>query len=247
MTSPPCRSPATTDRPDLPRRLQPLGALLLGCLLLAACGEPLDEGSPSGSNTTALTSTTAVLATVTSGPPGPVSLAPPEATDLLIDGTRIPYTFDETQAFGEFGPLLWGLVTTLNHTDSIPHGPGYEWVDWGPLWAGQLPVSGPNEVFGVTDLSAVDIEAIAAVVPTGTAIGFREVRWSLDELEQFAADLWAGAPANGVCSTGFGVWVNRVHVWATHDFDPGDVPSDAVALELFDECPEWRPAVEIIP
>lgn len=247
MTSPPRRSHVTTDRPGSPPRLQPLGALLLVCLLLAACAEPLDEGSASGPTTTTLTPTTAVLATVTSGPPGPASLAPPEPTDLLIEGTRTPYTFDETQAFGEFGPLLWGLVTTLGHTDSIPHGPAYEWVDWGPLWAGQLPVSGPNEVFGVTDLTAVDIESIAAVVPTGTTIAFREVRWSLDELEQFAADLQAGAPDNGVCATGMGMWVNRLHVYATHNFDPGDVPLDALALELFDECPAYHPAEAIIP
>lgn len=244
----PSRRLATTTGPLVrPRPAPAAGVLLLGCLLLAACGQPLDEGSPSGSSTTALTSTTSVLTTVTRGPSGPASLAPPEPTDLLIEGTRTPYTFDETQAFGEFGPLLWGLVTTLNHTDSIPHGATYEWVDWGPLWGGQLPVSCPNEVFGVTDLSAVDVEAIAAVVPIGTTIAFREVPWSLDELEQFASDLYSAAPDNGVCTTGFGTWVNRVHVIATRNFDPGDVPLDPLALELFDECPEIRPAAEVIP
>lgn len=46
MTSPPSRSPAIVGRPGLTRRLQPLGALLLGCLLLAACGISTSEGSP---------------------------------------------------------------------------------------------------------------------------------------------------------------------------------------------------------
>jgi hypothetical protein len=75
VTSPPCRSALTIDRPGLPRPQKSLGALLLGCLLLAACGEPLDEGSDSGPTTTALTSTTAVLATVTSGAPSSAAFA----------------------------------------------------------------------------------------------------------------------------------------------------------------------------
>jgi len=47
MTSPPSRFPVSVGGPGLRRRLQPLGGLLLGCLLLAACGEPTGEGSPS--------------------------------------------------------------------------------------------------------------------------------------------------------------------------------------------------------
>jgi hypothetical protein len=75
VSSPPCRLPATIDRPGLSRRRQSLAALLLGCLLLAACGEPLDEGSASGPTTTTLTPTTAVLATVATCPPGASAIA----------------------------------------------------------------------------------------------------------------------------------------------------------------------------
>ena len=152
----------------------------------------------------------------------------------MIWGTRDAYTFEETQAFGEFGPVLWGLVTTLHGTDQIEHGPAYEWVRWGPLWGGSLQVAGPHDTYGVTDLAAVDIEAIAAVIPTGEAVVVREVRWSLDDLEAFMDDLYAGAPGNGVCYTGFGGYVGLVRVVATEDVNLGDVPQDAVAVEVVD-------------
>lgn len=228
---------------------------LLIVLLLAACSEESDLGamSPTSTTATAVSSTEASTATVppaetiTNGVPTSVSLAPPEATEVIIEGTRTPYTFDETQAFDEFGPLLWHLVTTINGTDDIPHGPGHEWVTWGPLWAGRLSVSGPHDVFGVTDLTAVDVEAIAAVVPVGTTIAFREVRWSLDELEQFAHELGAGAPDNGVCSTGSGGYVNRIKVVATEPVSLGGVPPDAVAIEVVDECPLYVRPITTIP
>jgi hypothetical protein len=168
--------------------------------------------------------------------------------ELLIHGTRAPYTFEETQAFGEFGPLLWDLVTTLNGADEIPHGPTYDSVDWGPLWAGHQPDSGPYDVYGVTDLSAFHVDAIAAVVPIGTTIVFRQVAWSLDELEEFKEALNAGAPDNGVCSTGFGLIPNRVRVVAlASSLDLGDVPPEAVAIETVDECPVYVEAGTTIP
>jgi hypothetical protein len=162
--------------------------------------------------------------------------------EIVIEGTRAPYTFEETQAYGEFGPFLWGLVTTLNGIDDIPHGETYEWVTWGPQWAGHQPDPGPFEVYGVTDLDAVDTEAIGAVVPVGTTIVLRQVEWSLDELEEFAEMLWEAAPENGVCSTGFGRYPNRVRVEATEDLDLGDVPPGAVAIEYFDVCVGTVPA-----
>jgi hypothetical protein len=168
--------------------------------------------------------------------------------EVLIHGTRAPYTFEETQAFGEFGPLLWGLVTTLNGAAEIAHGPTYDWVDWGPPWAGHQPDSGPHDVYGVTDLSAVDVDAIAEVVPIGTTIVLRQVAWSLDELEEFKEWLNAGAPDNGVCSTGFGLIPNRVSVVAlASSLDLGDVPPGAVALETVDECPVYVEAGTTTP
>lgn len=228
---------------------------LLIVLLLAACGEQSDLNATSPTSTTATpvssteasTVTEPPVETTTSGVPTSVSLPPPEPTDVIIEGTRTPYTFDETQAFDEFGPLLWHLVTTINGTDDIPHGPGHEWVTWGPIWAGRLPASGPYDVFGVTDLTAVDLEAIAAIVPVGTTIAFREVQWSLDQLGQFADELGAGAPDNGVCATGSGGYVNRIRVIATEPLNLGGVPPDAVAIELVDECPLYVPAATIIP
>jgi len=162
------------------------------------------------------------------------STAPPP--DIVIAGTRAPYTFEETQAYGEFGPLLWGLVTTIGGMDDIPHGPAYEWVTWGPLWGGYQAGTGPIEVYGVTDLSVVDVDAVAAVMPVGTTITLREVEWSRDELEDCAEMLWEGAPDNGVCSTGFGTTPNRVRVVATDDVDLGDVPPGALEIEYVDLC-----------
>ena len=168
------------------------------------------------------------------------STTPPP--DLIINGTREPFTFEETQAFGEFGPLLWGLVTTIGGIDDIPRGPTYEWVTWGPLWGGYQAGSGPDEVYGVTDLSKVDPTTVAAVVPEGTTIILRQVDWSRDELEEYAESLWAAAPDNGVCSTGFGGTPNRVRVVATSDLQLGDVPPGALAIEYVDECQSMMPA-----
>jgi len=105
--------------------------------------------------------------------------------ELVIHGTGKVYTLEESQAFGEFGPLLWNLVTTLNGTDRIEHHPGYEWVIWGPMWGGHIYDPG-RETYGVTNLDAVAPEAVAAAVPAGETIVLREVPWSLDELNEFS-------------------------------------------------------------
>lgn len=104
--------------------------------------------------------------------------------ELVIHGTGKVYTLEESQAFGEFGPLLWNLVTTLNGTDQIEHHPGHQWVIWGPMWGGRIYDPG-RDTYGVTDLDAVDLEAVAAAVPAGETIVLREVLWSLDELNEF--------------------------------------------------------------
>jgi len=157
---------------------------------------------------------------------------PEPQREVVIEGTREPYTFDETQAYGEFGPVLWHLVTTVNGTDAIDHHPQYEWVEWGPRWAGHQPDDGPHTVYGVTDLSAVDVEAVATILPIGTTIVLREVRWSLDQLEEWKEMLNAGAPDNGVCSTGYGVEPNKIRVTtSTSDPDLGPVPQGAVWID----------------
>ncbi|MFH2073390.1 MAG: hypothetical protein ABIJ75_11120 [Actinomycetota bacterium] len=181
------------------------------------------------------------------GPVTVTTLSPGTPSELVIEGIRVPYTFEETQAYGEFGPVLWGLVTTIGGVEGIPHGPGYEWVTWGPLWGGSLPGPNPYDVYGVTNLLAVDVDAIAAVIPQGQIIVLREVRWSLDELEDFKSVLNDGAPDNGVCSTGFDGTANRIRLVATADLDLGGVPLDAVAVETVDECPVFNNEAPVIP
>jgi hypothetical protein len=111
--------------------------------------------------------------------------------ELTITGTGKVYTLEESQAFGEFGPFLWNLVTTLNRTDRIEHGPGHEWVTWGPMWGGRIDDGMTwRDTYGVTDLDAVDPAMVAAAVPTGDVIFLREVRWSLDQLDDYSAQLW---------------------------------------------------------
>ena len=157
--------------------------------------------------------------------------------DLVIEGTRDAYTFDETQSFGEFGPVLWGLVTTINGTDQIEHSGDYGWVVWGDLWAGYLPVSTDLEFYGVTDLSAVDAEAVAAVIPVGDTIVLRQVRWSLDQLNDWKAAISVAMPDNGICSVGYGYSVNRINIGATSPHpDLGDVPAEAVVIEVVPDC-----------
>jgi hypothetical protein len=125
---------------------------------------------------------------------------------VLIHGTGKVYTLEESQAFGEFGPLLWNLVTTLNGTDRIEHHPGYEWVIWGPMWGGRIYDPG-RETYGVTDLDAVDPETVAAAVPAGKTIVLREVPWSLDELNELSDRLRdiAGGLDTQECGISWGV------------------------------------------
>lgn len=170
--------------------------------------------------------------------------------EVNVDGTRAPYTDEELQSFDEFGPLLWHLVTTASGTDDIPHGPNHEWVQWGWNWAGHQPDDGPHDVYGVVDLSAVDLDELAAGIPVGTTIVLRQVRWSKDQLSGFAQELYSGAPENGICSTGSGLEPNKVRITATTPTpDLGGVPADAVWLdEVYgDGCPELIQESELLP
>lgn len=170
-------------------------------------------------------------------------------SERIIVGTGNVYTLEESQAFGEFGPLLWNLVTTLNRTDEIDHGPGYEWVAWGPLWGGRL--RGTYEfpkVYGVTDLDAVDAEAMAAAVPAETVIVLREVPWSIDELEDYETQLRTLMFENqalGICAWDLRNGEDGIHVTATPaqieilriEIPRLGMPTEAFSFEAASHCP----------
>ena len=169
-------------------------------------------------------------------------------TELRIAGTRAAFTTEEYGSFGEFGPLLWGLVTTINGTGEIATDPMDGQVRWGPLWGGRLPDDGTEAVYGVTDLDAVDVDAIAGVIPLGQTVVLREVQWSLEELTDFKARINAGAPENGVCTTGFGPEANTIHVVSlSSEPDLAGIPPDSVTIEVVSECPAYVPGGERIP
>ena len=179
------------------------------------------------------------------------------AAELIITGTGKVYTLEESQHFGEFGPLIWNLVTTLNGTDEIEHHPTYEWVIWGPMWGGRLNGSRPwREIFGVTDLDTVDPEAIAAAVPTGTVIVLREVRWSLDQLNDFLDSLRpediADDPIFCELSTSPETGLELVATVAQIEFLQSELPGvlgdlfEAVHFTMTDEChyaTGWGPVI----
>jgi hypothetical protein len=209
-------------------------------LLLASCNEQVGISGQSASTTTTVPQ---------------ISTTPPASTttevvrELMIVGTGEVYTLEGSQAFGEFGPLLWNLVTTLNGTDDIEHGLGYEWVAWGPLWGGRL--RGTYEfpkVYGVTDLDAIDAEAMAAAVPAETVIVLREVPWSLDELEDYETQLRTLMVENqalGICAWELRDGEEGIHVTATLaqiemlriEIPRMGMPVEAFSFEPASQCP----------
>src|SRR3990172_7635690 len=123
-------------------------------LVATSCGASAATPSTTSSDAISPTPvTTLVMATtvVTPTMPPATSTTTLPYRELVIHGTGKVYTPEESQAFGEFGPLLWNLVTTLNGTDRIEHHPGYEWVIWGPMWGGHIYDPG-RETYGVTNL-----------------------------------------------------------------------------------------------
>lgn len=162
------------------------------------------------------------------------------------------YTLEESQAFGEFGPLLWNLVTTIHHKDAIEHHPLHEWVIWGPLWGGRLyDPTRPQDVYGVTDLDAIEPAGVAGAVPAGTTIILREVRWSLDDLNAWSPalfELFTIQVGQSICEIdqgvefGFALEVaesRRAYVEGLVEtlFEDTDVPREAVTLEVSEDCP----------
>lgn len=167
------------------------------------------------------------------------------------------YTLEESQAFGEFGPLLWNLVTTIHHKDAIEHHPGHLWVIWGPLWGGRVydPVRQVN-VYGVTDLDAIDPVEVAGAVPAGTTITLREVPWALDDLNRWSSAIlgfFADQPDDDRVLCGFdrrndGLGFDvTLAVHGSSDFDAAmlvaGMPADAVFYEFLDECPPPPPGL----
>ena len=168
---------------------------------------------------------------------GSTSDAQSAVSELVIEGTRDAYTIDETQSFGEFGPILWGLVTAVNGTDEIEFGTEYGGVVWGDQWGGFWLGTGGDLVYGVTDLDAVDAGAVAAVIPEGEIVVLRQVRWSLDQLEDWLQGISAGMPDNDVCAVGVDHASNSVFVIAIDGrVDLGQIPSEAVMIEAVPEC-----------
>jgi len=223
-------------------------AISAALTLMTACGGDAteDTGAPptSSTSTTSLhADTTPITVASAAQEMSPASTAavieqPAEVgpSDLVIQGTGKVYSLEEAQAFGEFGPLLWNLVTTLNGSDTIEHGPGYEWVIWGPLWGGPIPYE--TNVYGITDLSAVDPDAAAAAVPAGTAIRLRQVPWSLDDLGQFKDRLLALAMDGTVCQVGPSSPVDGITVVSvTDEIDLVGVPPEVVRFEIVESCP----------
>ena len=181
-----------------------------------------------------------VLAVVLAGcSRGDGSVFEPPVPDLVIEGTGEPYSesFDGTEYFGEFGPLLWGLVTTINDTDEIDHAADHSWVVWGDLWAGQLPIYAGPDIYGITDLAVFDPAGLAAVIPRGTTLIFRQVSWSLDKLTMWKLQLSDGMPDNGICHVAFGAAINQLTVFASSsEVDLRGVPQDAVVIDIVPDC-----------
>lgn len=221
-------------------------AIAAALTLVSACGDealaPIEALAASTTTSIAPADTTSTTIVVASEMTAPASTtaeesAAPGPPDLVIRGTGKVYSAEEAQAFGEFGPLLWNLVTTLNRSDSIEHGPRHEWVVWGPLWGGPIPYE--SSVYGVTDLDAVDLDAIAAAVPVGTSIRLRQVAWSLDDLNRFKADLVVLVMRRTVCHVGPSSPVDGITIVSvTDEIDLGGVPPEAVLFEIVDSCPE---------
>jgi hypothetical protein len=174
---------------------------------------------------------------------------------MEIRGIGRVYTLEESQAFGEFGPFLWNLVTMIHHKDAIEHHPRYEWVVWGPLWGGHVyDPTRSHDVYGVTDLDAIAPEEVASALPAGTTIILREVRWSLDDLNAWSPEL--GQMVNNqvgqsICAISTGVAfgftlevaqsrLGYVESLVDSLVERTSVPREAVILEVSDDCPRIR-------
>lgn len=165
------------------------------------------------------------------------------------------YTLEESQAFGEFGPLLWNLVTTIHHKDAIEHHPGHLWVIWGPLWGGRVyDPTNLHTIYGVTNLDAIDPEEVAGAIPKGRTIVLREVPWALDQMNEWSADvasMTTSQVGQSICamstSAGFGftleVAANRlayVEGLVEDLVDETDIPGEAITIEVSKKCPRIR-------
>jgi len=226
---------------------------------VAACATADDLAAFQEPSSTAPTTSTGATTSPTSTPTTTTSTTPAETTtttaphrEIVIRGTGKVYTLEESQAFGEFGPLLWNLVTTIHHKEAIAHHPGHLWVIWGPLWGGRLyDPARSHDVYGVTDLDAIDPVEVAGAVPAGTTIILREVPWSLDEMSAWSpalSELFTIQVGQSICAIdrndGFGFTLEVAESRLAYVeglvetlFEDTDVPREAVTLEVGEDCP----------
>jgi hypothetical protein len=227
--------------------------------LAAACAASDDVAGPSDlpstTRTPVVAATTTSTSTTTTTAPAETTTTTAPHREMEIRGTGKVYTLEESQAFGEFGPLLWNLVTTIHQKNAIEHHPRYEWVIWGPLWSGHIyDPTRSHDVYGVTDLDAIEAEEVAGAVPAGTTIILREVRWSLDDLNAWSPELGQmvhNQVGQSICAIsthaafGFTLEVAESRL----DYVEGlvdslvvrtSVPREAVILEVSDACPRIR-------
>jgi hypothetical protein len=231
-------------------------AIVLVMAGLAACTTPDEVAvSPDPPSTTATTSTEITTSSTSTTAPAETTTTTEPPREIVIRGTGKVYTLEESQAFGEFGPLLWNLVTTIHHKDAIEHHPLHEWVIWGPLWGGRIyDPTRFHDVYGVTDLRAIEAEEVAAAVPAGTTIILREVRWSLDDLDSWSPallELIINQVGQSICDIerrdGFGFTLEVAESRLTYVESLVDslvertsVPREAVILEVSEDCPRIR-------
>jgi hypothetical protein len=227
-----------------------LFALAAGCATPDDVAGPSDTLSSTGTTVVAATTTSSTSTTSTTTTTAPVETTTTTAPhrEIVIAGTGRVYTLEESQAFGEFGPLLWNLVTTIHHKDAIEHHPLHEWVIWGPLWGGRIyDPTRSQDVYGVTDLDAIDPQEVAGAIPMGKTIILRQVRWSLDDLNTFGDELTAlfiaseGEPL--VCSmsrhegVGLSLEVAESQLESVRAaIEATSVPVEAVIFDVVDEC-----------
>ena len=238
-------------------RMVTIAALVLvvaGCATPNEVARPSDTLSTTGTTVGAATTTSSTSTTSTTTTSVPVETTTTTAPhrEIVIPGTGRVYTLDESQAFGEFGPLLWNLVTTIHHKDAIAHHPLHEWVIWGPLWGGRLyDPERSHDVYGVTDLDAIDPVEVAGGVPAGTTVILREVPWSLDQMSAWSpalSELFTIQVGQSICdidrSDGFGFTLEVAESRLAYVeglvealFEDTDVPREAVTLEVSEDCP----------
>lgn len=243
-------------------------------VLLASCaapiggeGQPLDTTTPTSAPTTTAASEPAAGADDDGTLPAGILEIVSTRNDCLSDGTegwigdndtlveaegadpKDPNLSDgarrvaELRALGEYLNKLEGIVTGTDPM-TVPEGE-YGTHDTGPLWgAGWLDSGIGKLVVTVTDLSAVDTEAMYAVVPDGAEdLEIREVPYSYADLMQLQLSLRKTATGNGYW--GVNTIMNRLDITAPgpEGFDTAGLPDGTFCMYVYDAT---RP-MELVP